>query len=119
MKFNRRLAALQYHEWVKVEGDIATIGITEHAQELLGVLAASDISLTEPWMLSKNDVEQTFIARLNNGEISKAYQGEHGVPALGWPQLEDHDQNAIAICGALHSAAQRCTPACLTPPVCL
>ncbi len=24
------------HEWVKVDGDIATIGITEHAQEQLG-----------------------------------------------------------------------------------
>ena len=26
------------HEWVKVEGDIAIIGITEHAQSLLGDL---------------------------------------------------------------------------------
>ena len=24
------------HEWIKVEGDTATIGITEHAQEQLG-----------------------------------------------------------------------------------
>ena len=24
------------HEWVKVEGDVAVIGITEHAQQLLG-----------------------------------------------------------------------------------
>ncbi len=24
------------HEWIRVEGDIATIGITEHAQEQLG-----------------------------------------------------------------------------------
>jgi glycine cleavage system H protein len=26
------------HEWAKIEGDIATIGITDHAQELLGEL---------------------------------------------------------------------------------
>jgi glycine cleavage system H protein len=26
------------HEWVRVEGDVATIGITEHAQEQLGDL---------------------------------------------------------------------------------
>ncbi|MGD8515269.1 MAG: glycine cleavage system protein H, partial [Granulosicoccaceae bacterium] len=26
------------HEWVAVEGDTATIGITEHAQDLLGDL---------------------------------------------------------------------------------
>ncbi len=24
------------HEWVKVEGDVATVGITEHAQDALG-----------------------------------------------------------------------------------
>jgi glycine cleavage system H protein len=26
------------HEWVRVDGDIATVGITDHAQELLGDL---------------------------------------------------------------------------------
>lgn len=26
------------HEWAKIEGDIVTIGITDHAQELLGEL---------------------------------------------------------------------------------
>ncbi|HWP26327.1 MAG TPA: glycine cleavage system protein GcvH [Xanthobacteraceae bacterium] len=26
------------HEWVRIEGDIATVGITEHAQEQLGDL---------------------------------------------------------------------------------
>ena len=26
----------QDHEWVKLDGDIATIGITNHAQEQLG-----------------------------------------------------------------------------------
>ena len=26
------------HEWVKVDGDVATVGITEHAQSLLGDL---------------------------------------------------------------------------------
>ena len=30
------------HEWIKLEGDIATIGITEHATEMLG-----DIVFTE------------------------------------------------------------------------
>ena len=36
---------LQYaksHEWVRVEGDIATVGITDHAQKALG-----DITYTE------------------------------------------------------------------------
>ena len=30
------------HEWVKLEGDVATIGITSHATEMLG-----DIVFTE------------------------------------------------------------------------
>jgi glycine cleavage system H protein len=28
----------QEHEWVRVEGDVATVGITQHAQEQLGDL---------------------------------------------------------------------------------
>ena len=31
------------HEWVRVEGDIATIGITEHAQEQLGDVVFVDL----------------------------------------------------------------------------
>lgn len=31
------------HEWVRVENDIATIGITEHAQSLLGDLVFVDL----------------------------------------------------------------------------
>ena len=34
----------QEHEWISVEGDVGTIGITPYAQEQLGdVVAASDI----------------------------------------------------------------------------
>ena len=31
------------HEWVRVEGDIATLGITDHAQEQLGDLVYLDL----------------------------------------------------------------------------
>ena len=31
------------HEWIKVEGDIATMGITDHAQEQLGEIAYVDL----------------------------------------------------------------------------
>lgn len=31
------------HEWIKVEGDIATIGITNHAQESLGDIVFVDL----------------------------------------------------------------------------
>jgi glycine cleavage system H protein len=36
MKFPDDLHYSRSHEWVRVEGDIATIGITEHAQKELG-----------------------------------------------------------------------------------
>jgi glycine cleavage system H protein len=32
------LKFLQSHEWVAVDGDVATIGVSDHAQELLGDL---------------------------------------------------------------------------------
>lgn len=32
------------HEWVKVDGEIATIGITDHAQEALGEIVYLDLS---------------------------------------------------------------------------
>jgi glycine cleavage system H protein len=36
--FVKGLLYTKEHEWAKVEGDIATIGITDHAQEHLGEL---------------------------------------------------------------------------------
>lgn len=32
----KNLRYTQEHEWVRVDGDVATVGITDHAQELLG-----------------------------------------------------------------------------------
>ena len=34
------------HEWVKVEGDVATVGITEFAQQELGEIVFADIPAT-------------------------------------------------------------------------
>lgn len=31
------------HEWIKVEGDTATVGITEHAQEALGDIVYTEV----------------------------------------------------------------------------
>ena len=52
------------HEWAKVEGDIATIGITDHAQELLG-----EITFVELPIVGK-EIEQK--AELGVVESSKA-----------------------------------------------
>jgi glycine cleavage system H protein len=35
------------HVWVRVEGDLATIGITDHAQEKLGEILALDLPAAE------------------------------------------------------------------------
>jgi glycine cleavage system H protein len=36
MKFPEDLHYSKSHEWVRIDGDIATVGITEHAQKELG-----------------------------------------------------------------------------------
>jgi glycine cleavage system H protein len=33
----------QEHEWIKVEGDTATVGITDHAQEALGDIVFTEV----------------------------------------------------------------------------
>jgi len=43
------------HEWVKVDGDIATVGITDHAQKQLGDIVFVDIQ-TEGETLSQQEV---------------------------------------------------------------
>ena len=44
------------HEWVKLEGDVATIGITEYAQEQLGDIVYVDIESLD----DEVDAEETF-----------------------------------------------------------
>lgn len=44
MNFPAELKYTQDHEWVKVEGNIATIGITDHAQGELGDVVYVDIA---------------------------------------------------------------------------
>ncbi|MEO7444031.1 MAG: glycine cleavage system protein GcvH [Ferruginibacter sp.] len=44
MTFPEKLQYTKDHEWVSIEGDIATIGITEFAQHELGDIVYVDIS---------------------------------------------------------------------------
>lgn len=51
-------AELKYssdHEWIKVDGDVATVGITDHAQSQLGDIVFVDIQ-TEGETLGKGEV---------------------------------------------------------------
>ncbi|NVO30218.1 glycine cleavage system protein GcvH [Hymenobacter lapidiphilus] len=57
-------ASLKYskeHEWVRVEGDVAYIGITEHAQKELGDIVYVDIDTIDK-EVSQNDVFGTVEA---------------------------------------------------------
>lgn len=44
MKFPEDLRYTKDHEWIRVEGNIGTIGVTDHAQSELGDIVYIDIS---------------------------------------------------------------------------
>lgn len=44
MNIPKELVYTKDHEWARVEGNIATIGITDHAQKLLGDIVFLEIS---------------------------------------------------------------------------
>lgn len=43
------------HEWVRIENDIATVGITEHAQSLLGDLVFVDLPTVQKGLAVGDD----------------------------------------------------------------
>jgi glycine cleavage system H protein len=55
MEFPKELKYSKDHEWVKIEGDIAYIGITAFAQEELGDIVFVDVD-TEGEILQKEEV---------------------------------------------------------------
>ena len=46
----------QEHEWVEVEGNIATVGITNHAQENLGDIVFIDLPTVGKQVKSKEEI---------------------------------------------------------------
>ena len=74
MEFPANLKYAESHEWVSVSGDIATIGVTDHAQDQLGEVVFADLP----------DVGDTFSQgdELCNIESSKAV-GEVKAPVSG------------------------------------
>lgn len=55
MNFPSELKYTEDHEWIRIEGDTAVIGITEHAQNELGDIVYVDIN-TVGEALGKGDV---------------------------------------------------------------
>lgn len=71
-------AELKYskdHEWIKVEGDIATIGITDYAQNELGELVYVEID-TIGDELAQNDIFGTVEAVKTTSDLFLPIAGE-------------------------------------------
>ena len=62
------------HEWVKVEGNIATVGITHFAQNILGDIVYVDISHNT--VLKKNDVFGSIEAVKTVNDLFMPVSGE-------------------------------------------
>ncbi len=61
MNFPENFKYTKDHEWISVEGDVATVGITDFAQSELGDIVFVDIS-TQGETLNQNDVFGTVEA---------------------------------------------------------
>lgn len=61
MEYPDNLKYTEEHEWIRVEGDVAYVGVTDHAQNELGDVVYVEIE-TEGEELSQNDVFGTVEA---------------------------------------------------------
>ena len=85
MNFPEELKYTKDHEWVKIEGDIVTIGITEFAQGELGDIVFVEIE-TEGETLAKDDTFGTVEAVKT---VSELYMPLAGTVEEINPNLED------------------------------
>ena len=75
MNFPDDLRYSKDHEWLKIEGDIALIGITEFAQGELGDIVFVDVD-TEGENLDKNEVFGTIEAVKTVSDLFMSVAGE-------------------------------------------
>ena len=75
MNFPENLKYSKDHEWIRVEGDIAYIGITAFAQEELGDIVFVDID-TEGETLDKDEVFGTIEAVKTVSDLFMPVSGE-------------------------------------------
>jgi glycine cleavage system H protein len=75
MNFPKELRYTEEHEWVKVEGDTATIGITAFAQSELGDIVYVDIN-TEGEEIGANEVFGTIEAVKTVSDLFMPVTGE-------------------------------------------
>ena len=87
MNFPENLKYTKEHEWIAIEGDIATVGVTEFAQSELGDIVFIEIE-TVGDTLSKDEVFGTIEAVKTvsdlfmplSGEITEMNDGLEGEP---------------------------------------
>ncbi len=75
MNFPAELKYTKDHEWVKIEGDVATIGITEFAQKELGDIVYVDID-TVGDTVAENEVFGTVEAVKTVSDLFMPMEGE-------------------------------------------
>ncbi|MDG1724292.1 MAG: glycine cleavage system protein GcvH [Bacteroidia bacterium] len=75
MNFPENLKYTKDHEWVSLEGDVATIGITEFAQSELGDIVFVEIE-TEGENLDQNEVFGTIEAVKTVSDLFMPITGE-------------------------------------------
>lgn len=75
MKFPEELKYSKEHEWVRVEGDIVVIGVTDFAQGELGEIVYVDVE-TEGETLAKDEVFGTIEAVKTVSDLFMPIGGE-------------------------------------------
>ena len=75
MNFPENLKYTKDHEWVSMDGDVATIGVTEFAQSELGDIVFVEIE-TEGETLSQNEVFGTIEAVKTVSDLFMPISGE-------------------------------------------
>ena len=85
MNFPADLKYTKDHEWIRVEGDVAYVGITDFAQSELGEIVYVDIT-TEGETVEKEEVFGTIEAVKT---VSDLFMPATGEVLEGNPELED------------------------------
>ena len=75
MNFPEDLKYTKDHEWIRVEGDVAYVGITDYAQSELGEIVYVDIT-TEGETVAKEEVFRTIAAVKTVSDLFMPASGE-------------------------------------------
>ena len=75
MNFPANLKYTKDHEWIRVEGDVAYVGITDYAQSELGEIVFVDIT-TEGEVVAKEEVFGTIEADKTVSDLFMPVGGE-------------------------------------------